>query len=261
MEFLPGGDLFSVLEDKGAFDECDARIYAAQIVAGLQSLRSSGVIHRDLKPHNILIDRAGHIKLTDFGLSHFGRADGCIDDARVGTPAYMAPEVVSGRPSSFAADYWALGVVLFEFLGGCPPFCGDTEQAVFEKVMGGELEDDTLEECSDEVRDLIGKLLRQNPEERLGARSIEEIKRHPWFEGIDWDNLDQLPPPFVPDLQSEDDTGCFVERGRPDSWDNGSIAEDIDAARLKRSRPSRKSSLSREDDGIEMFGWMSIPTL
>jgi serine/threonine protein kinase len=174
---------------------------------------------------------------------------------------YMAPEVVSGRPSSFSADYWSLGVVLFEFLTGCPPFDGDTEQEVFEKVTHGAFADDDLQGCSDEVRDLIGKLLRQNPDERLGARSIEEIKRHPWFDGIDWDNLHQLPAPFVPVLQSDDDTGCFVERGRPDSWDNGSIRQDIEAARREGSLHRRTSSLSGEDDGIEMFGSMSIPTL
>jgi serine/threonine protein kinase len=96
-ECVPGSDLFSVLEDKGAFADCDARIYAAQIVAGLQSLRSNGVIHRDLKPHNVMIDGAGHIKLPDFALSQFGRVDGCIDQARVGTPERLWGELFGAR--------------------------------------------------------------------------------------------------------------------------------------------------------------------
>ncbi|KAH3762099.1 AGC protein kinase [Pelomyxa schiedti] len=225
MEYYPGGDLFSLLQEFTVFDEDMARMYIAEIVLALKYLHKEGIIHRDLKPDNVLIDNNGHIKLTDFGLSQnglqkkqsFKLALGCMelvetDPSAPGTPDYLAPEVLLGMKHGPEVDYWALGVVLYEFLTGVPPFTGDTVKAVFENILTKR--PDFSVSISPDARNLIDRLLCVKPEERLGAKGIHEIKQHPFFQGIDWRTLLLQTPPFVPSdsLTDDSDTSFFTAR-------------------------------------------------
>ena len=226
MEYLPGGDLYSLLQNIGSMDEDTAKVYSYQILQALKYLREKGIIHRDLKPDNILIAKNGDIKLTDFGLSYIGimnrssSNDGFIGNSNsndnivqssslVGTPDYIAPEIILNRPHSFSADLWSLGVMIFEFVYGFPPFHGKTEKDTHAKIISGrfafpkvEDEDDIV--ISDELKDLITKLLVLNPDERIGASNIDELLNHPWFRGVE-----NMEVPFTPELKSRIDTNYF----------------------------------------------------
>lgn len=259
MEFLPGGDLYSLLQNLGSLDEQAARVYTAQIVAALQYLRSNGIIHRDLKPDNVLIAANGHLKLTDFGLSYLGVVDRGIkgtpgqsdesiveSDSLVGTPDYLAPEVVLSQPHSYAADYWSLGAMLYEFIYGEPPFHAETEKETFANIVQGlfDFPDDEDEPVSETLKDLIRKLLTVDHHQRLGAQSIHEILNHPWFEGIDWDHLDLIDPPFVPET-SELSTEYFTKRYKfNEERDESDILEDIRVAQMERERKETPTRMS-----------------
>lgn len=260
MEYLPGGDLYSILQNIGCLDEQDAKIYTAQIVSALEFLRNNNIIHRDLKPDNILVDASGKLKLTDFGLSFFGMVDRSIssnqtfDESFVGTPDYTSPEIVMSQRHTFTADYWALGTLLYEFLTGVPPFHGETPAETFQHIIKGHYDEEELEECTPEVRAFIKSLLCHDPEKRLGAKSIDEIKQHPWFDGIDWDHIEDLPPPFVPSLNSKFDTSYFEERYDFQSRDESDILEDMRLVQTQQASPReechRASILSLLDDEV-----------
>eukprot|EP01105_Mastigella_eilhardi_P025649 TRINITY_DN7043_c0_g2_i1.p1 TRINITY_DN7043_c0_g2~~TRINITY_DN7043_c0_g2_i1.p1 ORF type:complete len:1096 (+),score=296.36 TRINITY_DN7043_c0_g2_i1:171-3290(+) len=219
MEYIPGGDLFSLLMNLTTFEEEAARMYIAETILALEYLHSVGVIHRDLKPDNILIDSKGHLKLTDFGLSQkglllrqtnleFGAVDKKENAQAAGTPDYLAPEVLINLAHGPEVDFWAVGVMLYEFLTGAPPFTGDTVQEVFQNVANRAIDWDH-DEISPVARDLIDRLLDVNPSTRLGAKGAGEVKAHPFFAGIDWKTLSSRPAPFIPMLDDELDTTFF----------------------------------------------------
>ncbi|OHT15013.1 hypothetical protein TRFO_14503 [Tritrichomonas foetus] len=236
MEYLPGGDLYSLLQNVGCFDEDTAKIYTLQILLALQHLHTHGIIHRDLKPDNILVSKEGTIKLTDFGLSHMGLLDRQSSEEPVeneeskivGAPDYIAPEILMQKHHSFTADYWSLGCILYEFLFGIPPFHSDTEEETFKNILQGEydMSPETTEDVSKEALDLISHLLIQNPEKRLGAKGIHKIINHSWFEGID---LKTVEPPFKPELSNEIDTEYFLQRYQFPK--NSDILEDLNDER------------------------------
>ena len=150
MEFAPGGDLASLLKNVGRLDEKSARRYIAETVLAVEYIHEYGLIHRDLKPDNLGIGRTGHIKLTDFGLSKIGLMNRTTmietqvnlpkETQVLGTPDYIAPEVVLGQSYGPAVDWWSVGIILFEFLVGAPPFQGDTVQEIFRKTVQEEVE-------------------------------------------------------------------------------------------------------------------------
>ncbi|CBQ71694.1 related to serine/threonine protein kinase [Sporisorium reilianum SRZ2] len=355
MEYLPGGDCASLCKVLGGLSEEWARQYIAEVVIGLQHLHSKGVVHRDLKPDNLLIDQKGHLKLTDFGLSkigllgrqtrqaavsasstaggfaaHASRSDsnsgslpssaasfasearnqavstpagttagdtaasfsprtpglggmmrnqsffagpqrgrivssstdasdsGESDSQRgipkplpsaridspgnlfgahpllsdslgpssgegassmpkrfVGTPDYLAPESILGiGMDDFAVDWWALGVILYEFLYGVPPFHAETPEKVFDNILSRRIdwEEDSVE-VSPEARDLMESLMCTDPKQRLGSGGPEEIKSHAFFNGLDWDNVTAEPGPFVPQVTDPESTDYFDLRG------------------------------------------------
>lgn len=264
MEYMPGGDLASVLCGVGKFSESSAKFYTAEVVAALEFLREHNIIHRDLKPDNILVSREGHLKLVDFGLSYFGLVDRSVSVDRtvgkaIGTPDYMPPEIIFQQAHSFSADYWALGCIIYEFLTGLPPFHEEKPRDTFARVIAGSFDLSLLKDFSPEVQDLITKLLERNPQNRLGANSIEEIKRHPWFNGVDWEHLQDAKPPFVPELTSDEDTSYFEFKTYSFSKEGEqSILADIQHAReMKRcvaSLPSMPEDSTEEfEDGIGDF--------
>ncbi|CAI5928746.1 unnamed protein product [Closterium sp. NIES-65] len=385
MEYLNGGDLFSLLQNLGCLEEPMARAYIAELVLALEHLHASGIIHRDLKPDNLLIAYDGHIKLTDFGLSQMGlfnstgdfaigpltttgpseppspnvtaaaaaaaasasasaaaaaaalsasshppaalgfpksgsidsgasvsasiptsplwAADRAADfppapsgassrpssssgrtspfsgvpggvgmvggggggggaggmgggsaspawkaeveslqgagrsasadvekkkEQTVGTPDYLAPEILLGTGHGATADWWAVGVMLFELLCGVPPFNAPSPEIIFDNILNRDIPwPEVPEEMSYEAMDLIDKLLHPEPSLRLGARGAEEVKAHPFFDGIRWETLAQEQAVFVPSPDNPHDTGYFLTRGwqqEPGGMDGGNMA-------------------------------------
>ncbi|XP_047725623.1 microtubule-associated serine/threonine-protein kinase 2 isoform X5 [Prionailurus viverrinus] len=246
MEYVEGGDCATLLKNIGALPVDMVRLYFAETVLALEYLHNYGIVHRDLKPDNLLITSMGHIKLTDFGLSKIGLMslttnlyEGHIEkDARefldkqvCGTPEYIAPEVILRQGYGKPVDWWAMGIILYEFLVGCVPFFGDTPEELFGQVISDEIVWPEGEDAlPPDAQDLTSKLLHQNPLERLGAGSAFEVKQHPFFTGLDWTGLLRQKAEFIPQLESEDDTSYFDTRSERyhhvDSEDEEEVSED-----------------------------------
>uniref|UniRef100_A0AAR2J0Z7 non-specific serine/threonine protein kinase n=1 Tax=Pygocentrus nattereri TaxID=42514 RepID=A0AAR2J0Z7_PYGNA len=228
MEYVEGGDCANLLKNMGPLPVDMARMYFAETVLALEYLHSYGIVHRDLKPDNLLITSMGHIKLTDFGLSKVGLMNMTtnlyeghiekdtrefIDKQVCGTPEYIAPEVILRQGYGKPVDWWAMGVILYEFLVGCVPFFGDTPEELFGQVVSDEIiwpdGDDALPV---DAQDMITRLLSQSPLERLGTGGATEVKQHMFFIGVDWNGLLRQKAEFIPQLEGEDDTSYFDTR-------------------------------------------------
>ncbi|KAJ7498760.1 hypothetical protein FB451DRAFT_1202930 [Mycena latifolia] len=329
MEYLNGGDCAALIKSLGSLPEEWTKNYIAEVVLGLEYLHQRGVVHRDLKPDNLLIDQHGHLKLTDFGLSRIGllgrqtresqlarpgaryssrsrppsmdsaylsspliHADGgsyfsqrpqsvprigtsphlpSTDDVSessgseslsglhlrraggkstesplqsfatelttdlrshsnshsqsgttppgdqkfVGTPDYLAPETILGlRGDDAAVDWWALGVITYEFLYGIPPFHAETPEKVFENILSGHIEwHDEWVDFSHEARDFMRSLMTLDPAVRLGVNGANEVKAHPFFDGIEWDKVTSTEAAFIPQVTDPESTDYFDPRG------------------------------------------------
>ncbi|XP_019497519.1 PREDICTED: microtubule-associated serine/threonine-protein kinase 3 isoform X8 [Hipposideros armiger] len=228
MEYVEGGDCATLLKNMGPLPVDMARMYFAETVLALEYLHNYGIVHRDLKPDNLLITSLGHIKLTDFGLSKIGLMSMAtnlyeghiekdtrefVDKQVCGTPEYIAPEVIFRQGYGKPVDWWAMGVILYEFLVGCVPFFGDTPEELFGQVVSDEIMWPEGEEALPaDAQDLITRLLRQNPLDRLGTGGTHEVKQHPFFRTLDWAGLLRHKAEFVPQLEAEDDTSYFDTR-------------------------------------------------
>ncbi|XP_064025139.1 citron Rho-interacting kinase isoform X7 [Pogoniulus pusillus] len=217
MEYQPGGDLLSLLnryEDQ--LDESMVQFYLAELVLAIHSVHQMGYVHRDIKPENVLIDRTGHIKLVDFGSAAKMTVNKVVNaKLPVGTPDYMAPEMLMGLNGDGKAsygpecDWWSLGVIAYEMIYGKTPFAEGTSAKTFNNIMNFQrfLKFPEDVKVSREFLDLIQSLLC-GQKERLG---YEGLCCHPFFSTIDWDNIRNSAPPFVPTLKSDDDTSNFDE--------------------------------------------------
>lgn len=242
MEYLAGGDLMSILMKKDIFSEDEARFYMAESILATHSVHSMSYIHRDLKPDNILIDASGHVKLTDFGLCKYSEVPAAKPYANlrklhsgtkrrthgdrkaefkrsrklaystVGTPDYIAPEVFGKQGYNESIDWWSLGAIFYEMVVGYPPFYADDPSATCQKILNWRKTLSIPKEAnlSREAADLVLSLLA-DPADRLGSNGVEEIKAHPFFHGVDWNNLRKKRAPWVPQLASEIDTCNFDE--------------------------------------------------
>ncbi|XP_035276062.1 protein kinase C delta type-like [Anguilla anguilla] len=197
MEYVNGRDLYFHIVVMGHFDLQSTQFYVAEIICGLQFLHTNGVIYRDLKLNNVMLDGDGHIKIVDFGLCKDNMIDGKAMSF-CGTEHYIAPEIFQGKEYSFPVDWWSLGVLVFEMLTGDSPFQGDNEDELSTSVCT-----DTIEYPSwlnQESKDLLEKLLERDPTHRLGVAG--DIRAHPFFEVIDWPTLEkrEMEPPFKPKI-------------------------------------------------------------
>lgn len=252
MEYVPGGDFRTLLNNSGVLREEHARFYISEMFVSVNELHKLGYIHRDLKPENFLIDATGHIKLTDFGLAAGAINPGRIDsmkrrldqvkdtdvvyrtpaersslyqmmrtqnvkyaDSVVGSPDYMAPEVLRGREYGTSVDYWSLGCILYEFLCGFPPFSGAHPDETWTNLKNWpkalqrpvyEKPEDLQFNLTDVAWDIIVRLIN-SPERRYN--SLSEVQSHPFFRYVDLMRMREVAAPFVPQLENELDTGYF----------------------------------------------------
>ncbi|CAE7142368.1 unnamed protein product [Rhizoctonia solani] len=261
MEFLPGGDLMTMLIKYDTFSEDVTRFYMAECVLAIEAVHKMGFIHRDIKPDNILIDKDGHIKLSDFGLSTgfhkqhdsayyqriLDQANGVVSPtgasnagrnsvmvnpihltmtsretiltwkanrrklasaySTVGTPDYIAPEIFLLQGYGNECDWWSLGAIMFECLVGYPPFCSETTHETYKKIIDWKnhlvFPDDV--HLSREAEDLVRRLIC-GQDQRL---SVDQIKQHHFFYGVDWPTIRNIDAPFIPHLRSITDTSYF----------------------------------------------------
>ena len=256
MDFLPGGDLMNLLMKKEILTEDEARFYTAEMILAVDSVHKLNCIHRDLKPDNILIDKRGHIQLSDFGLSKlsdnafypmsvkdpneppkklmnygndiitkanqnnnlnnslknkkFHKKNRLLAYSTVGTPDYIAPEVFGQNGYGQEVDWWSIGVMFFEMVVGYPPFFSENPSDTCKKIIKWK-ENFSIPadaELSPEAENLILKMVAP-AENRLGVKGVEEIMRHPFFKGVDWNNIRKTKAPFIPDIKNDYDPKYF----------------------------------------------------
>ena len=200
MELVSGGDLLNRIMKVGRFKEPTAVFYAAEIALGLMFLHSNGVIYRDLKLENVLLDQDGHIKIADFGMCKEDIRDGATARTFCGTPDYIAPEIVQFQPYNKSVDWWSFGVLVYEMLVGHPPFDGNDEDELFEAILTQTI--DFPNAVSKEAKELVKGFLTRNPIKRLGCgpNGDQDILESEFFQTIDWAQLEarDIEPPFQP---------------------------------------------------------------
>ncbi|KAG9285416.1 hypothetical protein G9A89_010891 [Geosiphon pyriformis] len=208
MDYVVGGELFSVLRKTQRFPDHVAKFYAAEVLLAFEYLHEKDIIYRDLKPENLLLDRNGHIKITDFG---FAKHVPDITWTLCGTPDYLAPEVIQSKGYSKAVDWYSLGVLIFEMLAGYPPFYDEDHMRLYEKILGGRVKYPNFFEPV--VKDLLKRLLTADLSKRFGnlKGGSEDIKNHNWFKGVDWDRLlrQDIEAPYIPHVNGDGDTSNF----------------------------------------------------
>ncbi|CAN8270960.1 unnamed protein product [Cochlearia groenlandica] len=249
MEYLPGGDMMTLLMRKDTLTDDEAKFYVAETVLAIESIHRHNYIHRDIKPDNLLLDKYGHLRLSDFGLckpldcsaigendfsnnpngsteqeagsvapkrtqqeqlEHWQRNRRTLAYSTVGTPDYIAPEVLLKKGYGMECDWWSLGAIMYEMLVGYPPFYSDDPMSTCRKIVNWKSHLKFPEEAilSREAKDLINSLLC-SVRRRLGSKGADEIKAHPWFKSVDWDTIFDMDAAFVPEVNDDLDTQNF----------------------------------------------------
>ncbi|XP_057314488.1 cGMP-dependent protein kinase 1-like isoform X2 [Hydractinia symbiolongicarpus] len=219
LEVCLGGELWTILRDRGSFDDGTTRFYVACVIEAFSYLHSKGIVYRDLKPENLLLDEKGYCKLVDFGFAKkigFGRKTWTF----CGTPEYVAPEIILNKGHDFAADYWSLGILMYELLTGSPPFSGSDPMKTYNIILKGIDMIEFPRKITRNAHNLIKKLCKDNPSERLGYQrnGLKDIQKHKWFDGFNWDGLRnrKLAPPIVPKIKSSTDASNFDDYPKDD---------------------------------------------
>lgn len=210
MEYASGGDLMMHIHAE-VFSETRSCFYASCVVLGLEYLHQNKIVYRDLKLDNLLLDSEGYVKIADFGLCKEGMGFGDRTGTFCGTPEFLAPEVLTESSYTRGVDWWGLGVLIFEMLVGESPFPGEDEEEVFDSIVNEEVKYPRY--LSIDAVSVMKKLLRKNPEKRLGSSEAdaEEIKKQPFFKTVKWADLlaKKIKPPFVPKITHKEDVSNF----------------------------------------------------
>ncbi|XP_053202922.1 RAC serine/threonine-protein kinase-like [Panonychus citri] len=239
IEYVNGGELFFHLSKERIFTEDRTRFYSSEILLALDYLHSQGIIYRDLKLENLLLDKDGHIKIADFGLCKEDINWGTTTKTFCGTPEYLAPEVLEDSDYGRAVDWWGLGVVTYEMMCGRLPFYDRDHDVLFELILIEEVK--FPRNLSVEAKSLLSGLLNKDPKQRLGGGpdDAKEIMVHPFFAGVNWQDVleKKVSPPFKPAVTSDTDTRYF------DSEFTG------ESVKLTPPRdPTNLNSISEEDE-------------
>lgn len=212
MEFIIGGDLMHHIQKKKNFSETQSRYYCCEIILALVFLHTKGIVYRDLKLDNVMLDQYGHIKITDFGMAKEGIHANDRTTTFCGTPDYIAPEIILSKPYGHSVDWWALGVLLFEMLCGQTPFDADNEDDLFSSIINDEVLFPVW--LSKESVAILNGFLTKDCRQRLGCKDNElekEIFSHPYFSCIDWKKMEarEITPPFKPHVSGPSDFQNF----------------------------------------------------
>uniref|UniRef100_A0A673MR58 protein kinase C n=1 Tax=Sinocyclocheilus rhinocerous TaxID=307959 RepID=A0A673MR58_9TELE len=215
IEYVNGGDLMFHMQRQRKLPEEHARFYSAEISLALNYLHERGIIYRDLKLDNVLLESEGHIKLTDYGMCKEGLRPGDTTSTFCGTPNYIAPEILRGEDYGFSVDWWALGVLMFEMMAGRSPFDivgssdnpdQNTEDYLFQVILEKQIR--IPRSLSVKAASVLKGFLNKEPKERLGCHpqtGFADIMAHPFFRNVDWDLMEQkqVVPPFKPNISGE----------------------------------------------------------
>ena len=217
LEYIQGGELFSLLRNKVTFPISQTKFYIAHIITIFEYLHSKNIVYRDLKPENILINKNGYLKLTDFGFAK--QLENEKTYTLCGTPEYLAPEIILNKGHGKAVDWWTLGILLYEMLVGIDPFSDDDPMKTYQKILKGKI--NFPKTINKDAKSLIKHLLTQDTSKRFGClkNRVKDILNHRLFEGYDWKNFVYLtmPAPYIPEIKSEDDTSNFEKYPESDT--------------------------------------------
>ncbi|KAJ7935320.1 kinase-like domain-containing protein [Mycena leptocephala] len=213
MDFVPGGELFTLLRRSNRFPDPVAKFYAAEVALALNHLHGLGIIYRDLKPENVLLNADGHIKVADFG---FAKAVDTTTWTLCGTPDYLAPEVIGQQRYNKSVDWYALGILIYEMLFGLPPY-HQVEQnhlILYDRIQAGPSKVTFPPAAfSDQAKDLIMKLMEGDPSKRFGnmRHGAADVFTHPWFREVDWTRLEarEITAPYLPRIAGDGDASAF----------------------------------------------------
>ena len=208
LELINGGELFTYLRGIGRFPVDQARAYIAQIICIFEYLHNKDIVYRDLKPENVLINKDGYLKLTDFGFAK-------IIEGRTytlcGTPEYLAPEIILNKGHGKPVDWWTCGILLYEMIVGIDPFNDDDPMMVYQKILKGKIKFPSGFDSN--AKSLIKHLLDPDLTKRYGnlKEGAKDKTGHRFFKNLDWDKLlkKELPPPYIPKVKSNDEISNF----------------------------------------------------
>lgn len=219
IDYMAGGDIRHHLGKQRKFSEAQSKFFIACMLAALEYLHGNQVMHRDLKPENLVLDDRGYLRVTDFGISRMCKVNNAQDNS--GTPGYMAPEVMTRLNHTMAVDYYAVGVMAFEFMNGRRPYAGHARNDIREAILAKQVQiarENIPEGWSVESADFINQLIQRKPGDRLGFNGPKEVMAHPWLANFPWKQLlsKQLDPPFKPPSGDNFDTKVVTSEWKED---------------------------------------------
>ena len=230
MDLMLGGDLRYHIARERQFTEEQTRFFVACVVTGLEYLHLNNVVHRDIKPENLVLDSKGYVRITDFGIAQVVRGEQASDTS--GTPGYMAPEVMCKQPHGKAVDYFAVGVIAYEFMMGRRPYQGRSRKEIRDEMLARQVQlrkQDIPTGWSLEAADFVNKLIQRRASSRLGFNGAHEVKNHTWLRSVQWQKVFEktIDSPFKPEVGDNFDSRVGLQEWKDE--------DDIDTSQLRET--------------------------